>query len=173
MVILITFEEKKEQLSEKIDEKKTNAKNKVHETQANILKKKISCQMNRAEKKIDKAIEEADKNICKLLKCTNKEIEKGDSPVDLIMFKSSNQFEEIRLEAELKMQQAKVELIKSLENDVDKLEHLSNIESDTAEVKDKFAKKNVKLKIKLNAEKQKLRKNLTTMKLLNKNNHIF
>ena len=89
------------------------------------------------------------------------------------MFKSSNQFEEIRLEAELKMQQAKVELIKSLENDVDKLEHLANIESDTAEVKDKFAKKNVKLKIKLNAEKQKLRKNLTTMKLLNKNNHIF
>lgn len=116
--------------------------------------------MNRAEKKIDKAIEEADKNICKLLKCTNKEIEKGDSPVDLIMFKSSNQFEEIRLEAELKMQQAKVELIKSLENDVDKLEHLANIESDTAEVKDKVCEEKCKIKDKIKCRKAEIKEKL-------------
>ncbi|MBE6486707.1 MAG: hypothetical protein E7Z85_07710 [Methanosphaera stadtmanae] len=71
-------------------------------------------------------------------KVSSKLIEKGDSPVDLILFKASSQFEEIRLETELKMQKAKVELIKSLEKDVEKLEHLANIESDTSEIKDKI-----------------------------------
>ncbi|RAP53528.1 MAG: hypothetical protein BZ138_00600 [Methanosphaera sp. rholeuAM270] len=149
----MSFEEKKEEISKKIDE-----------TQANIAastsEKIITAQMNKAEKKVDKAIEEADKNICKLLENTDKEIESGDRPVDLILFKANNQFEEIRLEAELKMQKAKVELIKSLEKDVEKFEHLANIESNTSEVKDKICEEKCKIKDKIECRKSEIKEKL-------------
>ena len=90
----------------------------------------------------------------------DKDIEKGESPVDLILFKASNQFEEIRLETELKMQKAKVDLIKSLEKDVDKLEHLANIESNTSEVKDKIKEGKCNIKEKIDCKKEEIKEKL-------------
>lgn len=156
----MSLKEQKEKLSEKIDESKVNAKNKVKETQTNIAEKKFAAQMDKAEKKIDKAIDEADKCICKLLENTDKEIEKGKSPADLILFKASNQFEQIRLETELKMQTARVDLIKSLEKDVEKLEHLANIESNTSEVKDRMCEGKCKIKDKIKCRKEEIQEKL-------------
>ena len=56
--------------------------------------------------------------------------------MELVIFKAQNKLEEIFLEAQLKMQKAKNELIKNLEKDFEKAIELAAIEVETEVIKE-------------------------------------
>jgi hypothetical protein len=64
------------------------------------------------------------------------------------------------LETELKMQKAKVELIKSLEKDIDKFEHLANIEVNTSDLKEKINEGTSNIKDKIESKKTEIKEKL-------------
>jgi hypothetical protein len=165
----MSLDEQKEKLSVKIDEKKVKLEEKKSQAKINreerklnlkekYTDKKISSHIEKAIKKIYKAEDNADKDILKLLDAIDKEItEDEEKPIEFILFKAGNKFEEILLNTQLKMQKAKNELIKNLEKDMEKVAELISLEEDLAVVKDEMDEINTLLDEKIEIEKETLK----------------
>jgi hypothetical protein len=164
----MSLSEKKEKLSVKIDEKKANHEKKKIQAKINREErklrikeahtdKKISNHIEKAIKKIYKAQDDADHAIIKLLDAVDKEIDEDEEkPIELILYKADNKFEEILLNTLLKMQKAKNELIKNLEKDMEKVGELISIEEDLAVVKDEMDEVSALLDERIEIEKETL-----------------
>ena len=72
------------------------------------------------------------------------------------MFKAENNLEEILINAQLKMQKAKNELIKNLEKDMEKVAELISIEEDLSVVKDEMDEVSALLDERVEIEKETL-----------------
>lgn len=72
------------------------------------------------------------------------------------MFKAENNLEEILINAQLKMQKAKNELIKNLEKDMEKVAELISIEEDLSVVKDEMDEVSTILDERIEIEKETL-----------------
>ncbi len=72
------------------------------------------------------------------------------------MFKAENNLEEILINAQLKMQKAKNELIKNLEKDMEKVVELISIEEDLSVVKDEMDEVSTILDERIEIEKETL-----------------
>ena len=72
------------------------------------------------------------------------------------MFKAENNLEEILINAQLKMQKAKNELIKNLEKDMEKVAELISIEEDLSVVKDEMDEISTILDERIEIEKETL-----------------
>ena len=72
------------------------------------------------------------------------------------MFKAENNLEEILINAQLKMQKAKNELIKNLEKDMEKVTELISIEEDLSVVKDEMDEVSTILDERIEIEKETL-----------------
>jgi hypothetical protein len=108
-------------------------------------------------KKIYKAEDDADADIIKFLDALDKEIaEDVEKPIEFILFKAENKFEEIILNAGLKMQKAKNELIKNLEKDMEKVAELITLEENLAVVKDEMDEISTLLDERIAIEKETL-----------------
>ena len=145
----------------KFEEKKAQAKINREERKLNLKEshtdKKIASHIEKAIKKINKAEDDADKDIIKLLDALDKEIaEDEEKPIEFILFKARNKLEEILLNAQLKMQKAKNELIKNLEKDMEKVAELVSIEEDLAVVKDEMDEVSTILDERIEIEKETL-----------------
>ena len=161
-------DEQKEKLSvknderkAKLEEKKIQAKIKREERKLSrkeaYTDKKIAAHIDKATKKISKAEDDADKDILKLLDAIDKEIaEDEEKPIEFILFKADNKFEEIFLNTQLKMQKAKNELIKNLEKDMGKVVELVSAEEDLAVFKDEMDEVTTLLDEKIEIEKETL-----------------
>ena len=164
----MNLEEQKEKLSVKIDEKKV--KHEEKKTQAKInheerklelkakhANKKIESHIEKAIKKIYKADDDAEKDIIKLLDAIDAEIEADEKPIEHILFKAENNFAEILLNAELKMQKATNELIKNFEKDMEKVSELITIEEDLSVFKDEMDEVSALLDERIEIEKETLK----------------
>lgn len=165
----MSLNERKEKLSVKIDEQKVKLEEKKEQSKINreerklkrkekYADKKISSHIEKAIKKIYKAEDDADKDIDKLLDAVDKEIaENEEKPIEFIIFKAMNKFEEILLNAELKMQKAKNELIKNFEKDMERVAELISIEEDIALFKEEMDEVSAILDEKIDIEKETLK----------------
>jgi transcription elongation factor len=72
------------------------------------------------------------------------------------LFKAENNLEEILINAQLKMQKAKNELIKNLEKDMEKVAELISIEEDLSVVKDEMDEVSTILDERIEIEKETL-----------------
>lgn len=138
----MSFDEQKEKFSVKIDEQKAKLEEKKAQAKINHEERKLKMKASYADKKIeghlekaikiiDKVEEDADKEITKLLDAVDKEIvEEDEKPIEFILFKATNNLEEILLKYELKMQKTKNDLIKNLEKDMERVIELASIEED-------------------------------------------
>ena len=84
------------------------------------------------------------------------EIEAEEKPIEFILFKAENKFEEIFFNAELKLQKAKNELIKNLEKDMEKVSELITIEEDLSVFKDEMDEVTTLLDERIEIEKDTL-----------------
>ena len=138
----MSFDEQKEKFSVKIDEQKAKLEEKKAQAKINHEERKLKMKASYADKKIeghlekaikiiDKVEDDADKEITKLLDAVDKEIvEEDEKPIEFILFKATNNLEEILLKYELKMQKTKNDLIKNLEKDMERVMELASIEED-------------------------------------------
>ena len=138
----MNFDEQKEKFSVKIDEQKAKLEEKKAQAKINHEERKLKMKASYADKKIeghlekaikiiDKVEDDADKEITKLLDAVDKEIvEEDEKPIEFILFKATNNLEEILLKYELKMQKTKNDLIKNLEKDMERVMELASIEED-------------------------------------------
>ena len=138
----MSFDEQKEKFSVKIDEQKAKLEEKKIQAKINHDERKLKMKESYADKKIqahlektikiiDKVEDDADKEITKLLDAVDKEIvEEDEKPIEFILFKATNNLEEILLKYELKMQKTKNDLIKNLEKDMERVIELASIEED-------------------------------------------
>ena len=138
----MSFDEQKEKFSVKIDEQKAKLEEKKIQAKINHDERKLKMKESYADKKIqahlektikiiDKVEDDADKEITKLLDAVDKEIvEDDEKPIEFILFKATNNLEEILLKYELKMQKTKNDLIKNLEKDMERVIELASIEED-------------------------------------------
>ena len=146
----VKFEEKKAQAKIKREERKLYLKE-AH------TDKKIASHIEKAIKKIYKAEDDADKDVLKLLDAVDKEItEDEEKPIEFILFKVDNNLQEIVMNAGLKMQKAKNELIKNLEKDMGKVAELISAEEDLAVVKDEMDEVSALLDERIEIEKETL-----------------
>ena len=79
-----------------------------------------------------------------------------EKPIEFILFKGTNKLEEILLNTQLKIQKAKIELIKNLEKDMGNVAELISIEEDLAEFKGKVDEINALLDERIEIEKETL-----------------
>lgn len=87
----------------------------------------------------------------------DKEIEEDiDKPIEFILFKGKNKLEEIVLNAHLKIQKAKNELIKNLEKDMENVAELISIEEDLEDFKGEMDEVNALLDERIEIEKETL-----------------
>lgn len=138
----MSFDEQKAKFSVKIDEQKAKLEEKKAQAKINHEERKLKMKASYADKKIeghlekaikiiDKVEDDADKEITKLLDAVDKEIvEEDEKPIEFILFKATNNLEEILLKYELKMQKTKNDLIKNLEKDMERVMELASIEED-------------------------------------------
>ncbi len=163
----MSLDEQKEKLSVKIDEKKVKheerkAQAKIkHEERKLELKekhtnKKISAHIEKAIKKIYKAQDDAENDIIKLIDEVDSELEADEKPIEYIIFKANNNFVEILLNAQLKMQKAKNELIKNLGKDMENVAELVSIEEDLEVFKDEMDEVTTILDERIDIEKETL-----------------
>lgn len=127
------------------------------ELKAKYTGKKIESHIEKAIKKIYKADDDAEKDIIKLLDAIDAEIEADEKPIEHILFKAENNFAEILLNAELKMQKAKNELIKNFEKDMEKVSELITIEEDLSVFKDEMDEVSALLDERIEIEKETLK----------------
>lgn len=164
----MSLEETKEKLAVKHDERKVKFEEKKAQAKINREERKLSIKEAHTDKKIShhiekainkiyKAQDDADNDIIKLLDAVDKEIEEDEEkPIELILYKANNKFEEILLNTLLKMQKAKNELIKNLEKDMEKVGELITIEEDLAVVKDEMDEISTLLDERIEIEKETL-----------------
>ena len=164
----MTLEETKEKLAVKLDErkvkheeKKAQAKIKREEKKLDLkaayADKKISDHIDKAIKKVYNAADDADNDILKLLDAIDKEIEEdSEKPIEFILFKAENKFEEIALNTQLKMQKVKNELIKNLEKDMAKVAELVSIDEELTVLKDEMDEVSTLLDERIEIEKETL-----------------
>lgn len=163
----MSLDEQKEKLSVKIDEKKVKheerkAEAKIkHEERKLELKekhtsKKISAHIEKAIKKIYNAQDDAENDIIKLIDEVDSELEADEKPIEYIIFKANNNFVEILLNAQLKMQKAKNELIKNLGKDMENVAELVSIEEDLEIFKDEMDEVTTILDERIDIEKETL-----------------
>ncbi|WP_458402951.1 hypothetical protein [Methanobrevibacter sp.] len=152
---------KREEALLKANEKKTNAKIKVKEK---ILEKKqarnekrIESHLNLAEAKVEAALDDATIDIALLSDKVDYDISVNAIPADLIMFKAENILEEIALRTQLRVQVAKNELIRNLENDLEDALELAIFEESISELKDKSSVVITTLEGKIATEKEELK----------------
>ena len=88
------------------------------------------------------------------MSAADEEIELDEKPVELVLFKTENKLEEILLNAELKMQKAKNELIKNFEKDMEDVMKLASIEDDLESFKDEMDEVSTLLSEKIDVEKE-------------------
>ncbi|MER2014437.1 MAG: hypothetical protein ABS871_07370 [Methanobrevibacter sp.] len=161
----MSLNEQKEKLSLKHDERKLKfeekkAQAKINREERKIkrkeahINKKIESHIEKAINKIYKAEEDAEDDINKLLSAADEEIELDEKPVELVIFKTQNKLEEILLNAELKMQKAKNELIKNFEKDMEDVMELASIEDDLEVFKDEMDEVSTLLSEKIDIEKE-------------------
>ena len=164
---MMNLDEQKEKLSVKIDERKVkheerktqakiNHEERKLELKAKYTDKKIAGHIEKAIKKIYKADDDAENDIIKLLDAIDKELGDDEKPIELIVYKAENKFAEILLNAELKMQKAKNELIKNLEKDMEKVSELITIEEDLSVFKDEMDEVSALLDERIEIEKETL-----------------
>ena len=164
----MNLDEQKEKLSVKIDEKKANHEKKKTQSKINREERKIQLKAKYTDKKINGHIEkaikiiykvndDAEKDIIKLFEAIDSEIEADEKPVEFILFKAANKFEEILLKAELKMQKAKNDLIKNLEKDMGNVAELITLEEDLSIFKDEMDEVSALLDEKIEIEKETLK----------------
>lgn len=165
---IMNLEKNKENLAVKLDEKKVKlqekkeqAKIKREERKLNLKEsytdKKISKHIEKAIKKVYKAEDDVENDINKLLDAVDKEIsEDEEKPIEFIVFKAENDLEEILINAQLKMQKAKNELIRNLEKDMEKVAELVSIEEDLSVVKDEMNEVSTLLDERIDIEKETL-----------------
>lgn len=134
----------------KIEEKKLEIKKAIAE-------KKTESHINLADSKIEEAIEDADLSIAILADVVETEIEEGEYPEELIIYRAINVFEEILLRAQLKIQIAKNDLIVNLRDDLEDAVEIANIEDNISDVKDKMDTVIGTLEGKIAAEKEELK----------------
>lgn len=146
----LKFDAKKFDLKVKYKEKKLDLKKSVNE-------KMFIAHIENADYKINKALEDAGNEINNVLDSVDEEFAEAVKPLELILYKADNKFEEIFLNSQLKMQKAKNELITNLENDIDRAIELSNIEKDLDDVKDKIDTVVVTLEGKIQSDKEELK----------------
>ena len=132
------------------EEKKLDLKKAVNE-------KMFIAHIENADYKINKALEDAGNEINNVLDGVDEEFAEAVKPLELILYKADNRFEEIFLNSQLKMQKAKNELITNLENDIDRAIELSNIEQDLDDVRDKIDTVVVTLEGKIQSDKEELK----------------
>ena len=154
--ISVKLDEKKVKHQERKEQAKIKHKERNLELKAKYTDKKITAHIDKALKKIYEAEDDADKDIIRLLEDADAEIEAGEKPIELILFKADNKFAEILLNTQLKMQKAKNELIKNLEKDMEKVEDLITIESDIAVLKDEMDEVSTLLDERIDIEKETL-----------------
>ena len=147
---------KKSKIRRKKAQSKVNHEERKLALKEKYTGKKIEAHLEKAIKIIYKAEDDADKDILKLLDVIDSEIEADEKPIELILFKAENKFEEILLAAQLKMQKAKNDLIKNLEKDIEKVIELASIEEDLAAVKDEMDEVSTILNEKIDIEKETL-----------------
>ena len=164
----MSFDEQKEKFSVKIDEQKAKLEEKKAQAKINHEERKLKMKASYADKKIeghlekaikiiDKVEDDADKEITKLLDAVDKEIvEDDEKPIEFILFKATNNLEEILLKYELKMQKAKNDLIKNLEKDMERVIELASIEEDLTFLKEEMDEISDILDQKIAIEKQTL-----------------
>ena len=155
--ISVKIDEKKVKLEEKKEQAKINREERKLSMKEAYTDKKITAHIEKAIKKIYKAEDDADNDILKLIDAIDREIaENEEKPIEFILFKARNSLEEILLNAQLKMQKAKNELIKNLEKDMEKVAELVSIEEDLAVVKDEMDEVLTLLDEKIDIEKETL-----------------
>jgi hypothetical protein len=155
--LAVKHDERKVKFEEKREQAKINRKEKKLNLKAAYTNKKISDHIEKAIKKVYKAGDDADNEILKLLDAIDKEIEENEEkPIEFILFKAENKFEEIALNTQLKMQKAKNELIKNLEKDMEKVAELISIEEDLEVVKDEMDEVSTLLDERIEIEKETL-----------------
>ena len=164
----MSFDEQKEKFSVKIDEQKAKLEEKKIQAKINHDERKLKMKESYADKKIqahlektikiiDKVEDDADKEITKLLDAVDKEIvEDDEKPIEFILFKATNNLEEILLKYELKMQKTKNDLIKNLEKDMERVIELASIEEDLTFLKEEMDEISDILDQKIAIEKQTL-----------------
>lgn len=164
----MSFDEQKEKFSVKIDEQKAKLEEKKAQAKINHEERKLKMKASYADKKIeghlekaikiiDKVEDDADKEITKLLDAVDKEIvEEDEKPIEFILFKATNNLEEILLKYELKMQKTKNDLIKNLEKDMERVIELASIEEDLTFLKEEMDEISDILDQKIAIEKQTL-----------------
>lgn len=164
----MNFDEQKEKFSVKIDEQKAKLEEKKAQAKINHEERKLKMKASYADKKIeghlekaikiiDKVEDDADKEITKLLDAVDKEIvEEDEKPIEFILFKATNNLEEILLKYELKMQKAKNDLIKNLEKDMERVMELASIEEDLEFLNEEMDEISDILDQKITIEKQTL-----------------
>ena len=118
--------------------------------------KKIADHIEKAIKKIYRAEDDADKDVIKLLAAIDKELEAEEKPIEFILFKVDNSLQEIVINAGLKMQKAKNELIENLEKDMGKVAELVSAEEELAVVKDEMDEVSALLDERIEIEKESL-----------------
>lgn len=163
----MSLSEKKEKLSVKIDEKKANHEKKKIQAKINreerklALKekhasKKIEAYIEKAIKKVYKADDDAEKDLIKLLDAVDSEIAANELPIEFIILKADNKFAELVLNAQLKMQKAKNELLKNLQKDTENVAELVSLEEDLEVFKDEMDEVTTLLDEKIDIEKETL-----------------
>ena len=164
---IMSLNEQKEKISVKLDERKVKfeekkAQDKINREERKLNRKeahfdkKISSHIEKAIKKMYKAEDAADKDIIKLLDDADSEIEAGEKPIELILFKADNKLEEILLNTLLKLQKTKNELSKNLEKDMEKVMELASIEEDLSVFKDEMDEVSTLLDERIEIEKETL-----------------
>lgn len=154
--LAVKVDESKVKLEEKKAQAKINHKERKLALKEKYTDKKISAHIEKALKIIEKAEQDAENDIVKLLDATDSEIEAGEKPIELILFKTENKLEEILLDAMLKMQKAKNELIKNFEKDIERVADLVSIEEDISVFKDEMDEVSNILDERIDIEKETL-----------------
>lgn len=152
----IKREERILKANEKRNETRIKIKEKKLEIKESVLEKRTEKHINLAITKIDEALYDADLSIAILTSSVETEIEEEKYPIELILFRATNVLEEILLQAQLKIQVAKNDLILNLRDDLEDAIKIANIEEDIVDVKDKMDTVIGALEGKIETEKEEL-----------------
>lgn len=152
---------KKEERILKANEKKTNAKIKIQEKRLERKQarneKRIESHLNLADTKIDAALDDATIEISLLIEEVDYAMTDDEDYNEFILFKAENILEEILLRTQLRIQEAKNELIKNLEKDLEDTVELAIFEQSVNSLKEKSSVVLTTLEGKIESEKEELK----------------
>lgn len=160
----MNFDEKKQEIDQKINAKKEEMHEKKIDYVINSTKNSIEDDFIRAELNIENIMVDVDMQIDTLINEISVEIDKGEKPQEYLIYKSENLFTEIALDSKLRMQRVINNLIRSVEYDIERLQYFVDSEIENEKIKDKIQASKEELQNKIKVKQEELDKKIEAIK---------